>query len=68
MSQSEPNSPITASVDFDADGVQHGHLLLPHSSDRSAWGTIMTPIMVIQNGDGATALLTGGNHGDEYEG
>ncbi len=28
----------------------------------------MLPICVIRNGDGPTALLTGGNHGDEYEG
>src|SRR3546814_12939789 len=26
------------------------------------------PITVIRNGDGPTALFTGGNHGDEYEG
>lgn len=28
----------------------------------------MIPIAVIRNGKGPTALLTGGNHGDEYEG
>jgi N-alpha-acetyl-L-2,4-diaminobutyrate deacetylase len=28
----------------------------------------MIPIAVIRNGSGPTALLTGGNHGDEYEG
>ena len=28
----------------------------------------MTPIMQIKNGSGPTALITGGNHGDEYEG
>jgi N-alpha-acetyl-L-2,4-diaminobutyrate deacetylase len=28
----------------------------------------MIPITVIKNGDGPTALLTGANHGDEYEG
>jgi N-alpha-acetyl-L-2,4-diaminobutyrate deacetylase len=28
----------------------------------------MIPICVIRNGQGPTALLTGGNHGDEYEG
>lgn len=28
----------------------------------------MIPICVVANGDGPTALLTGGNHGDEYEG
>ena len=62
------HSPITATVDFHRDGVQHGFLKLPHSHDDSAWGSLMIPITVARNGDGPTALLTGGNHGDEYEG
>ena len=61
-------SPVTPTLDLDARGVQHGHLRLPHSRDDSAWGSVMIPICVIANGDGPTALLTGGNHGDEYEG
>lgn len=61
-------SPIAASVDFDAEGVQHGFLRLPYSRDDSAWGSVMIPITTIKRGDGPTALLTGGNHGDEYEG
>lgn len=61
-------SPISASIDFDADGVQHGFLRLPYSRDDSAWGSVMIPITVVKRGDGPTALLTGGNHGDEYEG
>jgi N-alpha-acetyl-L-2,4-diaminobutyrate deacetylase len=61
-------SPIVASVDFAKPGVQHGHLRLPYSRDDSAWGSVMSPIAVIGNGDGPTALLTGANHGDEYEG
>lgn len=61
-------SSITATVDFELDGKQHGHLRLPHSHDESAWGSIMIPITVIKNGEGPTALLTGANHGDEHEG
>ncbi|TFH86278.1 N-alpha-acetyl diaminobutyric acid deacetylase DoeB [Billgrantia azerbaijanica] len=61
-------SPISATVDFDADGVQHGFLKLPISTDESAWGAVMIPITVVKRGEGPTALLTGGNHGDEYEG
>lgn len=61
-------SPISATVDFDADGVQHGFLNLPISVDDSAWGAVMIPVTVVKNGDGPTALLTAGNHGDEYEG
>src|SRR5687767_4274777 len=61
-------SPIIATVDFEADGVQHGFLRLPYSRDDSAWGSVMIPITVVKRGEGPTALLTGGNHGDEYEG
>ncbi|MGH8781999.1 N(2)-acetyl-L-2,4-diaminobutanoate deacetylase DoeB [Paraburkholderia sp.] len=61
-------SPITPTVDFDVDGEQHGFLKLPHSHDGSAWGAVMIPVTVIRRGDGPTVLLTGGNHGDEYEG
>ncbi|WP_110655328.1 N(2)-acetyl-L-2,4-diaminobutanoate deacetylase DoeB [Salinicola halimionae] len=68
MSASQRPSPISATVDFDAQGVQHGFLKLPISIDTSAWGAVMIPITVVANGEGPTALLTGGNHGDEYEG
>jgi N-alpha-acetyl-L-2,4-diaminobutyrate deacetylase len=61
-------SPVTPTVDFDRDGKQHGFLRLPWSRDDSAWGSIPIPICVIKNGPGPTALLVGGNHGDEYEG
>ncbi len=61
-------SPVAPTVDFDRNGVQHGFLRLPYSRDDSAWGSVMIPICVVRNGDGPTALLTGANHGDEYEG
>ncbi|MEI2385119.1 N(2)-acetyl-L-2,4-diaminobutanoate deacetylase DoeB [Breoghania sp. JC706] len=61
-------SPISPSVDFEKNGVQHGLLRLPYSRDDSAWGSVMIPICVVKNGDGPVALLSGGNHGDEYEG
>ncbi|TGT40994.1 N(2)-acetyl-L-2,4-diaminobutanoate deacetylase DoeB [Mesorhizobium sp. M8A.F.Ca.ET.165.01.1.1] len=67
MSSHRP-SPIAPTVDFDRDGVQHGFLRLPYSRDDSAWGSVMIPICVIRNSKGPAALLTGGNHGDEYEG
>ncbi|MBB3234887.1 N(2)-acetyl-L-2,4-diaminobutanoate deacetylase DoeB [Phyllobacterium endophyticum] len=61
-------SPIVPTIDLDKQGVQHGFLRLPYSRDDSAWGSVMIPIAVVRNGTGPTALLTGGNHGDEYEG
>ena len=61
-------SPISPTVDFTTDGVQHGFLRLPYSRDDAAWGSVLIPLTVIKNGEGPTALLTGANHGDEYEG
>jgi N-alpha-acetyl-L-2,4-diaminobutyrate deacetylase len=61
-------NPIVPTVDFEREGVEHGFLRLPFSRDESAWGNLMIPVTVIRNGSGPTALLTGANHGDEYEG
>tara|TARA_R110002049_G_scaffold44333_6_gene130179 strand:+ start:37579 stop:38568 length:990 start_codon:yes stop_codon:yes gene_type:complete len=61
-------NPITPTIPLDAKGARHGFLRLPYSRDDSAWGSVMVPISVIAGGEGPTALLTGGNHGDEYEG
>lgn len=63
----KPN-PISATIPLDADGAHHGFLRLPYSRDESAWGSVMIPLSVVRNGDGPTALFTGANHGDEYEG
>lgn len=60
--------PIRPTIALDASGKAHGFLRLPHSRNDSAWGSVMIPLTVIANGEGPTALLTGGNHGDEYEG
>jgi len=62
------SNPIKSTIPFDRDGRHHGFLRLPYSRDDSAWGSIMIPISVIRHGDGPTALFTGANHGDEYEG
>ena len=62
------DNPIHPTVDFEQDGIQHGFLKVPYSGDDSAWGAVMVPVTVIKNGAGPTALLTGANHGDEYEG
>ena len=59
---------VTASVNLEVDGVQHGHFSLPYSGNRSAWGSVRIPVSVIKNGEGPTVTLIGGNHGDEYEG
>ncbi len=61
-------NPISSTIDFEKDGVQHGFLQAPYSRNDSAWGSVMIPITVFKNGDGPSALITGANHGDEYEG
>ncbi len=68
MIDARPANPIAPTVPLDTDGVHHGFLRLPSSRDESAWGSVMIPITVVKNGEGPTALLTGANHGDEYEG
>ncbi len=59
---------IATDVDFERTGFQTGTLRLPWSHDRSAYGHIPIPLAVLNAGTGPTVLLTGGNHGDEYEG
>ena len=61
-------SPVLVTVDFDAEGVQHGHLKVPYSGDDSAWGAVMIPVTIVKNDVGPTVIFTGANHGDEYEG
>ncbi|BCX18936.1 MAG: deacylase [Geminicoccaceae bacterium] len=59
---------VSCPVDLDAPGKRLGHLRVPFSSNRSAYGWIGVPIGVIRGGEGPTVYLGGGNHGDEYEG
>lgn len=61
-------NPIGTEIDFERDGLQHGFLQIPYSRNDSAWGSIMLPLAYAKNGDGPGAILTGANHGDEYEG
>src|SRR5690242_10064112 len=63
-----PDSLITTDIDFAREGLQTGTLPLPYSHNRSAYGHIPIPLMVARRGNGPTVLLTGANHGDEYEG
>ncbi len=59
---------IYTDMDYDKDGKQMSALSVPQSNNTSGWATTFVPIAVIKNGTGPTALLSGGNHGDEYEG
>lgn len=59
---------LTASIDLDGLGKRIGYLALSWSDNDHAYGVIPVPIVVIRGGDGPTALVTAGVHGDEYEG
>lgn len=61
-------STVFTDIDFSQQGKQVGFAHLPLSAHHDAWGTIAMPLAVIANGEGPTVLITGGIHGDEYEG
>jgi predicted deacylase len=60
--------PLKSSIDLEAPGKRVGHLRLSWSDDERAYGVIPVPIAVVKGGQGPTALVTAGVHGDEYEG
>jgi N-alpha-acetyl-L-2,4-diaminobutyrate deacetylase len=62
------DSVVHCSIDLDAPGVQWGQLELPRSNNTSGWSHLYVPIVSLKNGDGSTALVVGGVHGDEPEG
>jgi predicted deacylase len=62
------DSPVRCTVDFDRNGKQVGRLEIPRSTNMSGWASFVVPVICIGNGAGPTALVMGGNHGDEYEG
>lgn len=62
------DSRIRTDIDYEQEGKQVSFLAVPNSTNDSAYGTVTIPIAVLKNGSGPTMLLTGGVHGDEYEG
>lgn len=65
---SRAGGPARLEVELDRRGRHVGALFVPHSHDRSAYGRITLPVIVVKGGDGPTLLCTAGLHGDEYEG
>jgi N-alpha-acetyl-L-2,4-diaminobutyrate deacetylase len=59
---------VSCDIDFDRDGRQASFLAVANSVNESAYGTVTIPIYQFKNGDGPTIFLSGGVHGDEYEG
>lgn len=54
-------------IDFSKPGRQVGNLRVPADPGTGA-AEALVPIVSIANGTGPTVLISGGNHGDEYEG
>lgn len=61
-------SPLHCTLDLEAPGKHVGSLRLPRSSNESGWSTLWLPLVVVANGEGPTAVVLGGVHGDEPEG
>jgi len=59
---------VACTIDLAAPGKQIGRLQFPRISNTAGWGYSFVPIATIANGEGPTVLVSGGNHGDEYEG
>src|SRR6516164_5757690 len=65
---SSTGSRISTDIDFTKDGKHQSYLRMPVPTNSSADGTVPIPITVVKRGQGPTVLITGGVHGDEYEG
>jgi predicted deacylase len=68
MTDQQTTSRVQISIDLDQRGRQIGDLKLKWSDNRQPIGYYPVPIICLSNGDGPTLLLTGGVHGDEFEG
>jgi predicted deacylase len=64
----QSSSRVQISIDLNQSGRQTGDLKLKWSDNRQPIGYYPVPIICLSNGEGPTILLTGGVHGDEFEG
>jgi predicted deacylase len=55
-------------LDLEADGRSVGSIFVSISTNTSAYRACRIPIVVLRNGEGPGVLVTGGAHGDEWEG
>lgn len=59
---------VVSTIDLSAPGKQIGRLRYPKITNNGGWAYDLVPIASIANGDGPTVVISGGNHGNEYEG
>jgi predicted deacylase len=55
-------------LDFEAEGRSIGSIHVSLSTNESAYRAFRIPLVVVRNGAGPACLVTGGTHGDEWEG
>ncbi len=65
---SAPDVAVGCTIDLAAPGRQVGRLQFPKITNTGGWAFSFVPIACFANGEGPTVLVSGGNHGDEYEG
>jgi predicted deacylase len=63
-----PASKLKMTFDLDAPGRQVGDVMLRWSDNSNPLGYHPVQIISIRGSDGPTVLITGGTHGDEFEG
>ena len=68
MSTTAAPPAVTCTIDLAAPGKQIGRLQYPKITNTGGWAQSFVPIACFANGDGPTVVISGGNHGDEYEG
>ena len=68
MSPSSRTSRLSLTVDLDAPGRQVGDVMLRWSDNSNPLGYHPIPVISLKGKPGPTVLITGGNHGDEFEG
>lgn len=68
MSTPKLPSRVTLNVDLDAPGKQVGDAMLRWSDNSNPLGYHPIPVISLKGGAGPTVLITGGTHGDEFEG
>jgi predicted deacylase len=66
MTKQQSNSRVQINIDLSKRGRQIGDIKLKWSDNRLGYYPV--PIICLSNGSGPTVLLTGGVHGDEFEG
>ena len=68
MPDSTQKSRLALTFDLGASGRNQGDIMLRWSDNAMPLGYYPVPVISIKNGDGPTALIIGGTHGDEFEG